>query len=309
MSPRVRLLMLILDAHCRDKTYCWFSNATLAEEFGCTVGNLKQILREMDDSEGEGLGLIHRVIVGTGRKARVGIIMRRRVDPDLPAAETDAELADAIARLTARRRGNAEAADRLPKGQKTDPFGVRKLTTRKGQKTDHELRISPREDKPSDNVANGVAFDGGEEMTPASLEPGAAVEVEAIPSAIEAPEVEPVEAPPAARAPGRGPGPRRPPGGRLSPGLGPLDARREVPVRRRGADRGHPQPDRPGAGCRRAGPARSPPPRGPGRAEKPRGQGPGRGRRRRPARADQGGGPGPRRASRPGRSARKSRRR
>jgi hypothetical protein len=149
-SPRVRLMLLILDGHCRDKPYLWFSNAALAEEFGCSLSNLKEILREM-----EGLGLIHRVIDGQGKTSRVGIVLRRRVDPDLPAAETEAELAEAIARLTARRTpGRADPA----RGRKTAPTRGRKTAPTRGRKTAPELRSSSsREDASREDAGTAGA--------------------------------------------------------------------------------------------------------------------------------------------------------
>jgi hypothetical protein len=138
-SPRVRLMMLILDGHCRGQSYLWFSNEALAEEFGCEVRNLKELLREMD----EDLGLIRRVIEGRGGKTRrLGIVMRRRADPDLPAAETEEELADAIARLRARREG--------PTRQKTAPASGQKTAPASGQKTAPELRSSSSKEASSD---------------------------------------------------------------------------------------------------------------------------------------------------------------
>ena len=132
LSVRVRLMLLILDGHCRNRSYCWVGNAELAAAYGCEERTLQEILKEMEDD-----GLLRRVLTDRGRRGRVGIVLRRRADPELPVAGTDPLLALAIASLKDQR----EAAQEQRRGeQKTAPSARGKPRPPSTRKTAPELR-------------------------------------------------------------------------------------------------------------------------------------------------------------------------
>ena len=110
LSPRQKLLLLILDGHARNNCFCWARNDTLAAEYGATVRTVKDILGEL-----EALGLIERVVSKgppPGPTVRVGIILKRRVDPDRPAA--DSEPALKLARAMLKEKREASRARKKP---------------------------------------------------------------------------------------------------------------------------------------------------------------------------------------------------
>jgi DNA-binding Lrp family transcriptional regulator len=132
LSVRERLMLLILDGHCRNRSYCWVGNAELAAAYGCEERTLQEILKEMEDD-----GLLKRVLTDRGRRGRVGIVLRRRADPDLPVADTDRLLALAIASLKDQR----EAAQEQRRGaRKTAPSARGKPRPPSTRKTAPELR-------------------------------------------------------------------------------------------------------------------------------------------------------------------------
>lgn len=102
----------ILDGYCRDKPYCFAGNKELQSAYGCRRRNLQKLLEAMEDA-----GVILRVLPGAGGGgARIGIVLRRRVDPHLPAADTPERLERAIAELRAARVKVSEPEpDRRPR--------------------------------------------------------------------------------------------------------------------------------------------------------------------------------------------------
>lgn len=132
LSVRVRLMLLILDGHCRNRCYCWVGNAELAAAYGCEERTLQEILKEMEDD-----GLLVRVLTDRGRRGRVGIILRRRADPGLPVADTDQTLALAIASLKDQREAVLE---RRRGARKTAPPARGKPRPPSTRKTAPELR-------------------------------------------------------------------------------------------------------------------------------------------------------------------------
>jgi hypothetical protein len=132
LSVRQRLMLLLLDGHCRNRCYCWVGNAELAAAYGCEERTLQEILKEMEDD-----GLLVRVLTVRGRRGRVGIVLRRRADPGLPVADTDGLLALAIASLKDQR----EAAQEQRRGaRKTAPTARGKPRPPSTRKTAPELR-------------------------------------------------------------------------------------------------------------------------------------------------------------------------
>jgi hypothetical protein len=88
-------LWVILDAKCTGKTYCRVGNELLRKTLGLgSVQAVKKLLTILEEQ-----GFIHRVKRDTRKIGRVGIILRKRPNPDMPAASSDDELAAAIEAL------------------------------------------------------------------------------------------------------------------------------------------------------------------------------------------------------------------
>lgn len=121
ITGRERLLLLILEGSCRSRCYCWTSNQELADAYGCGPRALQLILREMEDDK-----LIHRVIEGRGSRevggmqVRVGIILLRRVDPDLPVADP-AAIDDVVALMRAAISFHRAQENAPPRAQEIAP--------------------------------------------------------------------------------------------------------------------------------------------------------------------------------------------
>jgi hypothetical protein len=111
----------ILERMLRANPAAWPTNATLADRYGCTKGQVKKILRGM-----EKCGFLTRVPIDpeNPRSGRTGILANRRLDLDLPVADRPPSPED-IGRLKARRGGI-----------KNDPPGGSKMTPRRGIKND-----------------------------------------------------------------------------------------------------------------------------------------------------------------------------
>ena len=90
LGHRFGWMLLILEGYCRSRCYCWTSNAELFAAFGCSESTGQEILKAMEDAQ-----IIHRVPAERGRHGRVGIILRRRLNPDLPTAGAE-EIPDVI---------------------------------------------------------------------------------------------------------------------------------------------------------------------------------------------------------------------
>jgi hypothetical protein len=163
LSGRVRLMLLILDGHCRNRCYCWVGNAELAAMYGCEERTLQEILKEMEDD-----GLLVRVLTDRGRRGRVGIVLRRRADPTLPVADTDRSLALAIASLKDQREA---ALEQRRVARKTAPPARGKPRPPSTRKTAPELRSWSSEE-------DGLEEDGPEtssEISTLRPRPGPAV--------------------------------------------------------------------------------------------------------------------------------------
>lgn len=100
-------MLLILDSYCRARCYCWVGNLELARAFGCSESTLLSLLKEMESE-----GLLHRAEKNTGRKGRLGIILLKRADADLPVA-TQEEIPELI-RMMRITRDQSRGQFRLP---------------------------------------------------------------------------------------------------------------------------------------------------------------------------------------------------
>src|SRR4051812_3624416 len=89
ITPRERLMLQIIEGYARSKCYAWMSTGELAAAYGVDERSAQVILKEMDDDQ-----LIRRVIEdadmpkrpGMRYASRVGVILLKRFDPDLPVA-------------------------------------------------------------------------------------------------------------------------------------------------------------------------------------------------------------------------------
>jgi hypothetical protein len=103
------VMLVALESHCRDRSYCWCSNATLAREVGLRPSQARQVLREMEDD-----GLISRVHVSDRRGSpRVGIVLHDRIDRDRPVEDGPPPPPEALGRL---RRALARESSGPPDG-------------------------------------------------------------------------------------------------------------------------------------------------------------------------------------------------
>ena len=98
MSSSAHRLRQIIEDLCRDRCYCWPSTAELARRYGSREAGTEKLLKLLEDD-----GSILRVLSEQGRCKRIGIILRKRDDPNLPAATTDEELDEATRALRHRR--------------------------------------------------------------------------------------------------------------------------------------------------------------------------------------------------------------
>lgn len=93
VKPTHLKMLIMLEALCRDRSYCWASADTLAEMYGCRLsGGFWRLLAAMQDA-----GLISRRAITNGDGAgRVGTFLRRRLDcsrpVDVPSSNGEADL-------------------------------------------------------------------------------------------------------------------------------------------------------------------------------------------------------------------------
>ena len=103
MSDRLRCMLLTLEKFAREKPFVWPGNESLAKSLGKSERTVQAVLPEL-----EKLGWIKLVYSDTKKRKRLAIIMRRRIDPDRPAASTDEQLKAIVAILI--ERGNSRTA-------------------------------------------------------------------------------------------------------------------------------------------------------------------------------------------------------
>jgi hypothetical protein len=108
MSHRSRYLILILDGFARMNPFVWCGNDTLAEESGMLVRQVQETLDDLEDK-----GWISRIYVGSNKRNRLAIIMRRRVGPGTPFADTSERLEETVRAARAGWRPDQAAHDPL----------------------------------------------------------------------------------------------------------------------------------------------------------------------------------------------------
>jgi predicted transcriptional regulator len=103
LSDRCFRLMVALEIYSRNKPYCWASNARMAKAIRRDPRNVRSILAELERD-----GWIARE-QDPGPDNRVGIILRKRIDPAMPVADSATEIALARAGLRRIRIALSEA--------------------------------------------------------------------------------------------------------------------------------------------------------------------------------------------------------
>ena len=88
LSAMAKLLALALDGLARLTPFTWASNATLARTLGLSPRRVQQLLSEL-----EAAGWLVGVFLDDRKRTRLAIILRRRVGPGTPAADTPDRLA------------------------------------------------------------------------------------------------------------------------------------------------------------------------------------------------------------------------
>jgi hypothetical protein len=105
IPPNYLKMLLVLERACRDRSYCWNSNASLAAMYGAeNSGGFRRLLAHMRRD-----GYIAMVPVNPDRpgEGRVGIFLLKRLDPDLPVEDRPPPR-EAVARLWAARERKGE---------------------------------------------------------------------------------------------------------------------------------------------------------------------------------------------------------
>jgi hypothetical protein len=80
LSPRAFRTLLAIEGFCRDDWRCWPSNQEIARLAGCQERQVRSCLTELTDA-----GWIYCLLTAD-KHTREAIVMRQRLDPDLPVA-------------------------------------------------------------------------------------------------------------------------------------------------------------------------------------------------------------------------------
>ena len=96
LTDRQMIMLQVLDGIAGNRSYCWAGNEYLATATGKGVRAVQLVLDELEGRGGPNPckpPWITRIHTTNGRPSRLGIVMLKRVDPDFPAASTDAAIA------------------------------------------------------------------------------------------------------------------------------------------------------------------------------------------------------------------------
>jgi hypothetical protein len=179
LGHRKGWMILVLEAYCRSRCYCWAGNAELADTFGCSVSAIQGLLAELERD-----GRIRRVLSTSGRAGRTGIILLERGDPDLPVA-TAAEVPD-VARDMAAAIAHARSGTRFS-GCSAPSFQGAASTLKTGPELRWGLPKEDEEESSSSEAASEAASGDDDERSrpgegegpgrsPASVEAAEAVD-------------------------------------------------------------------------------------------------------------------------------------
>jgi hypothetical protein len=124
IRPEYLRMLLILEWLCRDKSYCWASNATLASMYGGKLsGGFRKLMANMEADQ-----YLWRLMVNPDKPTdgRAGIFLHKRLNPDFPVEDRPPP-PEAVARLWAARKrssthASSEAGALPPKRQPPLPL-------------------------------------------------------------------------------------------------------------------------------------------------------------------------------------------
>lgn len=178
IPPNYLKMLLVLERACRDRSYCWNSNASLAALYGTkNSGGFRRLLADMRRD-----GFIAMIPVNPDRPGdgRVGIFLLRRLDPDLPVEDRPPSR-EAVARLWAARERKGEPVRRPGRVATPAPIEAAPLP-QMGQPPLPQMRqqnkdeFSKKDERNDDVVAFPRSPDEGKtpEKTPEDLGPLAA---------------------------------------------------------------------------------------------------------------------------------------
>lgn len=105
LSAPAKLLMLVLDGIARTSPAAWPSNATLAATLGISPRRVQELLVELEAG-----GWVRPVYADERKRVRLAIVLRRRVGPSTPAADTEERLAEVAAAVRSGRRAELAVA-------------------------------------------------------------------------------------------------------------------------------------------------------------------------------------------------------
>jgi hypothetical protein len=168
IPPNYLKMLLVLERACRDRSYCWNSNASLAALYGAAnSGGFRRLLADMRRD-----GFLAMIPVNPDRPGdgRVGIFLLRRLDPDLPVEDRPPSR-EAVARLWAARERKGEPVRRPGRVAPPAPIEAAPLS-RMGQPPLPQMRpqnkdeFSKKDERNDDGVVVAPSRSPNEEKTP-----------------------------------------------------------------------------------------------------------------------------------------------
>jgi hypothetical protein len=99
MSDKSQAMLLVLEGLARSHVVCFPSNDTLCERTGKSERAVQTILSELETPTGGGAPWIKRVFTNGKKPERIGIVMLRRINSELPAASLSGSLTAAVAMI------------------------------------------------------------------------------------------------------------------------------------------------------------------------------------------------------------------
>jgi DNA-binding HxlR family transcriptional regulator len=133
------VVFLDLDGRARNKTYCWPGTAEIAAACGRSERAVELALKDLEDDE-----LIERVRSAQGKSVRVGIILRKRIDPARPAAGSPGALEMARKSLIEQRGRRADRNRQRLQDALEDLCGERPYGRTGNKELARRLRVSTR---------------------------------------------------------------------------------------------------------------------------------------------------------------------
>jgi hypothetical protein len=128
LGHRLGWALLVLEGRCRARCSCWVGNEDLAQALRLSVRATIRILGEL-----EAEGWILRIEAPPGQPGRIGILLLRRANPDLPVASRE-EIAEAILRLKLAKSATFHGRKRpAPGDENVTRFGCRKRHPNKNE--------------------------------------------------------------------------------------------------------------------------------------------------------------------------------